>query len=152
MTVPATRGPIVREAAHRFGDATALVSADGERISYVELDRRSDVAAAALWARGVRAGSVVALTLPSSPEFVVAYAAASKVGAAAAGVNPKLTEAERAAALDMLQPREVIDEAIEPVDAPVPEQPAPDPERPAAIVLTSGTTGAPKGAVFGERQ
>src|SRR5207244_281058 len=34
----------------------------------------------------------------------------------------------------------------------VPEQPAPDPERPAAIVLTSGTTGAPKGAVFCERQ
>src|SRR5437870_1028893 len=146
MTVSATLGSIVREAARRFGDATALVSAEGERISYTELDLRSDAAAAALWARGVRAGSVVALTLPSSPEFVVAYAAASKLGAAVAGVNPKLTDAERAAALDMLQPHEVIGEPIEPVDAPVPEQPAPDPDRPAAIVLTSGTTGAPKGA------
>jgi acyl-CoA synthetase (AMP-forming)/AMP-acid ligase II len=29
---------------------------------------------------------------------------------------------------------------------------APDPERPVAVVFTSGTTGAPKGAVFGARQ
>src|SRR5205085_6407576 len=119
---------------------------------YAELDRRTDAAATALWARGVRPGSVVALTLPSSPEFVVAYAAASKHGAAAAGVNPKLTDAERTEAIDMLQPDDVVDEPIEPLDALVPEQPESDPERAAAIVLTSGTTGAPKGAVFCERQ
>src|SRR5436305_8279150 len=117
MTAPATLGSIVREAARRFGDATALVSAEGKRTSYAELDRRTDAAAAALWARGVRPGSVVALTLPSSPEFVVAYAAASKLGAAAAGVNPKLTDAERTEAIDMLQPDDVVDEPIEPLDA-----------------------------------
>lgn len=37
------------------------------------------------------------------------------------------------------------------MDAEVPA-PAPDPDRPVAIVFTSGTTGVPKGAVFGARQ
>src|SRR5437588_1177671 len=145
-------GAIVREAARRFGDRVALVSADGDRTSYTELDRTSDAAAVALRKAGVGPGSVVGLTLRSLPDYLVAYVAVSKLGAVAAGVNPKLTGAERAAALDMLQPDHVVAEPVEPASGAAPDIVEADPDRPVAIILTSGTTGAPKGAVFTGRQ
>jgi acyl-CoA synthetase (AMP-forming)/AMP-acid ligase II len=79
------------------------------------------------------------------------YAGVAKTGAIAAGINPRLAPSEQEAALDVLQPSTVltgIDEARAP-GAPVPVL-EPDPARDAVIVLTSGTTGTPKGAVFTE--
>jgi acyl-CoA synthetase (AMP-forming)/AMP-acid ligase II len=147
---------IVRGAAKRFGSRAAFVSPDGRELTYADLDHRSDRAAVGLRERGIRAGDVVALVLPSTIDYVVAYLAAAKLGAITAGVNPRYTNEERAAVLDVARPAVVVDAG----DVPLLEQstgapPSPledDPERIVAIVFTSGTTGTPKGAMFGNRE
>jgi acyl-CoA synthetase (AMP-forming)/AMP-acid ligase II len=168
-------GELLREAARRFGDQPAYVASEGWTVSYEELDRLSDEMAAGLRHRGVGEGDVVALALPPIPEFPVAYLGAAKAGAITTAVNPRLTAAERERVLATADPRIVIatpelapehgpvegivaaDSAAsvlaelrqsEGNDTTVPD----DPERPVAIVFTSGTTGAPKGALFCNRQ
>jgi acyl-CoA synthetase (AMP-forming)/AMP-acid ligase II len=136
-------------AAQRFGSRAALIA--GERsVTFAELHDLSDRAAAALADGGVHEGSVAALTMPSGVDYVVAYLALAKLGAITAGINPRMSDDERARVLDRLQPDLVLDELtlstafVEPV--------APDPDRVVTIVFTSGTSGEPKGAVFTNRQ
>jgi acyl-CoA synthetase (AMP-forming)/AMP-acid ligase II len=167
------------EASKRFGDATAYVSVGGWRLSYRDLDRLSDEAAVGLTRMSVGPGDVVALAMPSLPEYVVAYLAVAKLGAITCGVNDRLSKIERSSVLSVAHPRLVL---ATPETAPdsVPEgtelvevHPAEhvdralrgirqlgesprslprDPDRAVAIVFTSGTTGMPKGAVFANRQ
>lgn len=147
---------VVGEAAQRFGDRPAFVDPDGSALTYRRLHERSDQVAAGLQQRGIGIGSVVALTLPSHSPWVVAYVAAAKVGATMAGVNPRLTEAERTAYLKRVEPDLVLGDAAEvtalAVAGGTPEPVAADPDRPTTIVFTSGTTGTPKGAWFTDRQ
>ena len=145
----------VREAARRFGERSAFVDQTGARLTYAALDRRSDIAATRLRADGVGYGSVVALQLDSTFDYVVTYVAAAKLGAAASGINPSLAPSEQAALIERLNPDAVIEEAI-PDDeggdkASIPDLNE-DPERIVAIVFTSGTTGLPRGAIFRDRQ
>lgn len=151
MTLAAT----VREAARRFGPRAAFVDPDGSRLSYAELDQRSDEVAAGLLATGVGPGDVVLLRLPSEVTYVVAYAAAAKVGAITAGVNPRLAPPEQDAVAEVAGGALTLSRAEE-VEALRRGGPVPplddDAERPVALVFTSGTTGQPKGALFRERQ
>ena len=71
MTLAAT----VRAAGARFGPRAAFVDPDGSRLSYADLDERSDEVAAGLLDAGIGAGDVVLLRLPSDSAYVVAYAA-----------------------------------------------------------------------------
>ena len=170
---------VTYEAAQRFGDATAYVTAGGWALSYRELDRASDEIAAGLARRGLGPGGVLALVLPPGPEYLLAYLAAAKVGAVTTGVNDRLAPAERAAVLALAQPRLVLTAPGLVTDAPenadvvetaaadsadgvldavrvrgggaLARLPA-DPNRPVAIVFTSGTTGMPKGALYCNRQ
>lgn len=147
---------VVTEAAHRFGDRPAFVDPDGTRLSYADLHRRSDEVAAGLGRSGIGPGAIIGLTLASTSPWVIAYAAAAKLGAAIAGVNPKLTRPERQACLDRVEPDLVLADADEVAALAVtgarPDPLEVDPDRPVAIVFTSGTTGLPKGAVFTDRQ
>lgn len=173
FTLPQT----AREAARRFGDLTAFETADGWDVSYADLDRISDEVAVWLTRRGVGNGDVVALSLPSTVEYAVAYIAAAKVGAITAGVNPSLAAPERARLVELADARLVLttdaladgvpggpdvarvelatgmDDLMRAVrvagEAP-PDLPD-DPDRPVVIVFTSGTTGIPKGALFTDR-
>jgi len=148
----------VREAAKRFGELPAFVDPDGAVTTYAELDRRSDLVAAGLAARGVRAGDRVALRLPSDTGYVVAYAAAAKLGAITAGINPRLAPPEQEALVALADPVVMLEDPGEVAELAradrggVPPVPADDPDRPVAIVFTSGTTGVPKGALFCNRQ
>jgi acyl-CoA synthetase (AMP-forming)/AMP-acid ligase II len=152
MTLAAT----VRQAAARFGDRPAMVDPDGTTLTYRHLDERSEAVAAGMAAAGVAPGDVVLLCLPSTSAYVVAYAAAARLGAITAGVNPRLTTVEQeAVAADADPVLELTD--VDQVDAlarPIVRAPLPDPDptRPVALVYTSGTTGAPRGAVFTHRQ
>ncbi len=170
---------ILHRAAHRFGDAPALVAPQGWSVSYRQLDRLSGEVAAGLAERGVSPGDLVALVLPSCPEYVLAYLGAARLGAVTTGVNPRFTAHEKAQVLDVAQPKLVVatpelaaelpgematatvELCSEGGDAlaaalrsstPPPPIPEPDPERLVAVVFTSGTTGTPRGAMFGERE
>jgi acyl-CoA synthetase (AMP-forming)/AMP-acid ligase II len=150
-----TLAATVRAAAERFGPRPAFVDPDGRLVSYADLDARSDEVAAGLLGAGVGPGDVVLLRLPSDSTYVVAYAAAAKVGAITAGVNPRLAPPEQAAvsraaggALELDAPDQV-EGLRRPGEVPPLDD---DPERPVALVFTSGTTGEPKGALFRERQ
>ncbi|HZN14654.1 MAG TPA: class I adenylate-forming enzyme family protein [Acidimicrobiales bacterium] len=149
---------VINEAARRFGDTPALVAPDGAVVTFADLDRRSDAVAVALAGCGVGLGDVVALTLPTVPEYVVTYLAAAKVGAITAGVNPRLADAERARMLEIAEPavvattvEDVVELEKDGADGTPPTLPD-DEQRSVAIVFTSGTTGMPKGAVFTNRQ
>jgi acyl-CoA synthetase (AMP-forming)/AMP-acid ligase II len=165
----------LREAVRRFGAAPAYVTEAGWALSFVDVDQVSDEVAVGLLRRGVAPGDVVALVLPPGPEYLVAYLAAAKIGAITAGINDRLTASERDPVLARAVPRLVLapsgvgssdSDRVE-VDAapargellrclrvrdaappPLPD----DPERAVAIIFTSGTTGIPKGAVYGNRQ
>jgi acyl-CoA synthetase (AMP-forming)/AMP-acid ligase II len=151
-----TLAATVRAAASRFGDRAAFVDPDGSRLSYAALDQRSDEVAAGLLAAGVGPGEVVLLRLPSDSRYVVAYAAAAKIGAVTAGVNPRLTEHEQQGVAAIAGPSIVLHDPdqLEELRRPGSRvaEVEPDPQRDVALVFTSGTTGLPKGARFRERE
>ncbi|MEL7208927.1 MAG: AMP-binding protein, partial [Actinomycetota bacterium] len=167
---------LVVEAARRHGAKAAFTLPGGWSVTFADLDRLSAEVAAGLAERGVGPGTVAALTVPSDPSYVVAYLALARLGAVTAGVNPRFTDAERARALDVVAPDLVLAAEGQALDVPgatvvrvgaptsaddvltevrgagaVPPL-RPDPDRDVAIVLTSGTTGVPKGAVFTNRR
>jgi acyl-CoA synthetase (AMP-forming)/AMP-acid ligase II len=165
-------------AARRFADRIAYVSEAGLPLTYADIDRISDEVACGLTRRGVAEGSVVALVLPPGPEYLLAYVAAAKLGAITAGVNDRLSSRERDAVLERAAPTLVLaaagfapehHETVEITEATdagsaatlldglrvageAPPSLADDPNRPVAIIFTSGTTGIPKGALYGNRQ
>ena len=150
-----TLGATVRAAAARFGPRAAFVDPDGTALTYTDLDRRSDEVAAGLVAAGLGPGDVVLLRLPSDTAYVVAYAAAAKVGAVTAGVNPRLAAPEQEAVAAVASPALTLATAddVEALRRPGSIAPVPDdPSRPVALVFTSGTTGQPKGALFLDAQ
>jgi acyl-CoA synthetase (AMP-forming)/AMP-acid ligase II len=139
----------VRQAAGHFGDRPAYIGWDGT-LTYAELDTRSSELAGALVAgHGIGERDVVVLRLPSGIDYLVAYAAAAKVGAVTAGISPFLAPAEQQVLIDKVQPRLIIDELTGLNSPPATIAPLrPDDTRPVVIVFTSGTTGVPKGAWF----
>lgn len=83
----------ITDAARERPDHPALLF-KGSRISYGELERLSDVFAAALVKLGVRKGDRVALLLPNCPQFIIAEVGTWKAGAIVAPLNPIYTERE----------------------------------------------------------
>lgn len=75
-----------RHVAKRFGDRT-LIALDERRVSYAEAERRSARLAQALLARGVTKGTRVAVLMPNGPDWVVAWLAATRIGAILVPLN-----------------------------------------------------------------
>jgi acyl-CoA synthetase (AMP-forming)/AMP-acid ligase II len=166
-----TLGDLFEEIGTREPEALAYV--DGEqRLTYGQWLAGADSLAAELRARGVRPGDVVAFWLSSCIDYAVAYAACTRLGAVATGINTRLGPSEVTAILGRCEPVALLHEGDSftiPGDAPAPEVMMPraevadawaagtaltgralrDPADPVCIVWTSGTTGLPKGAWFG---
>jgi acyl-CoA synthetase (AMP-forming)/AMP-acid ligase II len=150
-----------------------------ESVTYAEIDRRSSVVAAALAERGVGSGQTVGLLARNSSAFVVAQVAIAELGADVLYLNtgfagPQLRDVldrENATALvaddefasligglPLPQLTAWVEDGSEPPDsiaglvaaAPGRAPALPSPHRESRhIILTSGTTGTPKGASHG---
>jgi len=79
--------------ANKYGSKTALIFY-GKKISYTKLKELADRFATALADLGVSKGDTVALFLLNSPQYVIAYFAALKVGAKVTPISPVYTSKE----------------------------------------------------------
>jgi long-chain acyl-CoA synthetase len=96
---PGTLEADLRAAAVNQGSDTAIV-AEGERLSYRELDRRASGFATALRDLGVRRGDRVAVVLRNSVESAVAIYGIMRAGAAFVPLNPTTKEDKLSHLLD----------------------------------------------------
>ncbi len=160
-------GDLLRDAASADPEREAYVHGE-KRVSYGWLDRAADGFAATLLDSGIQAGEVVALLLPSSIKFAACYLGALRAGAVTSAVNLRLGPSEQTSIFSRTEPRLTVlgDGAKPPADAPLgrilevadlkdafaadppARLPRLHPDDPTCIVWTSGTTGAPKGAVY----
>ncbi|HET6954607.1 MAG TPA: class I adenylate-forming enzyme family protein [Acidimicrobiales bacterium] len=81
-----TSGELIRRCAERWGDAPFVVLGD-ERVTYAEADARSAALAKGLLASGVGKSTHVGLLAPNGPTWVVAWLAATRIGALVALLN-----------------------------------------------------------------
>ena len=81
--------------AGRFADKPALVDGVSGRVTtYARLVEEIRGAAAGLARRGFRKGDVLAILSPNSPEYVVAFHAAARLGGVVTPINPLYTAGE----------------------------------------------------------
>lgn len=76
----------IRQLAEEHREHTLIVLED-ERMSYAEAEQRSARLARGLLARGVGKGTRVGIWMPNGPDWVVAWLAATRVGAIAVPLN-----------------------------------------------------------------
>ena len=140
-----------------------------EELTYEEVDRRVDRAAAAWAALGVGKGDRVAFMLENSPDFVTAWLGLAKLGAVLVGLNTRWKALEVADALTRNRPALVLADGghlatvraagvVEPLsladfraladatDGSY-ERPPLEATDPISFIFTSGTTGYPKAVV-----
>lgn len=169
-----TLGRWIRDRGRLTGEAVA-VETDEARLTFAELDARSDARLAELLAAGLRRGDRVATLTANSPEHVEVFFACAKGGFRLVPLSWRLSPAELAYQLGDAEPAVLLVEAeqaalaaaaceaakasgtqvprqrpLVPVQgsaAPgVPEPPSDDDGL--LLLYTSGTTGRPKGAVL----
>jgi malonyl-CoA/methylmalonyl-CoA synthetase len=148
-------------------DAPAVHDADGW-LTYRDLDQRSRAVAGRFAGTGLRAGDRVVVSAAASNALVVAHVAALRLGLVVVPVNGAYLEREIRHVVDDCEPaacivdadrhelfravlgddRPVVTSAVELPDADAPALDDPDPDAVALLCYTSGTTGAPKGAML----
>ncbi|WP_426574709.1 class I adenylate-forming enzyme family protein [Aquihabitans sp. McL0605] len=91
-----TSGTLIRTGAERWGDRPFVTLGD-HRLTYGEAERASARLAKGLLVSGVGKGTHVGLLAPNSPEWVVGWLAATRIGAVVALLNTynKTTELRR---------------------------------------------------------
>ncbi len=143
----------------RRPSAIALVGS-GQPVSYAELDRRSSSVAAALHARSVSSGDLVAIGCDWPPDFLAAMLGVLKAGAAYVPLDVTQPEIRVEQLLNKVRPSLVLTTAIwdgvfaaapcsrlhlETIaDAPEPAAEPPRATDPFYVMFTSGSTGEPK--------
>ena len=97
----------IADSAREIPDHPAILF-KGLRVTYGELERLSNVFAAALGTLGVKQGDRVALLLPNSPQFIIAEVGAWKAGATVFPLNPIYTESELEGPLNNCAPETIV--------------------------------------------
>tara|TARA_R110002020_G_scaffold87061_15_gene215014 strand:+ start:16091 stop:17581 length:1491 start_codon:yes stop_codon:yes gene_type:complete len=160
-------GNSVRHHAILRPDAVALVE-DDRHVTYAMLDQLVSGCALRLVTDGVRVGDRVAIVLPNSIEWVIAYQGALRAGAVPVPLNPLLADAEINAIVRDSEPAAVIScdrwsradqhpacslvydiaaagKPLVSTTAAAVECPPCRPDDTAVILYSSGSTGQPKG-------
>lgn len=88
-------GILLRSAAQKYPDRVGLIYENTE-YTYTDLWDKAQRFAAALTDLGVRKGDVVAVHMPNSPQFAIAYYGLLLIGAVYSPVNPLLSSRELA--------------------------------------------------------
>jgi long-chain acyl-CoA synthetase len=83
----------LKQSAQEFPDRPCTIF-KGAVITFREMDELTDRLAAGLVARGVKKGDRVAIFMPNSPQFVIAFYAILKAGGVAVATNPLYTHRE----------------------------------------------------------
>jgi fatty-acyl-CoA synthase len=164
----------ITTAAIRYPHETALIDERGS-LSFEQLHRRSNALAHAFEAKGIGYGDGVGIMCRNHRGFIEATLAAAKIGASALYLNtmfagPQLVEVTRREGPKALVYDEEFSGLLEGIDGDVErivawnegpvEEPTidsliasaddsnlkPPPDKPRFVILTSGTTGTPKGA------
>jgi fatty-acyl-CoA synthase len=167
-------GGAITAGAVRFGDRTALIDERGE-LTYKELDDRSNAIANCWREKGLEAGEGVAILARNHRGFFDALFAAAKCGARVVLLNtsfagPQIREVAEREGTDLLVYDDEYAEALEGIEDPPrgryrawadeesddtldalvkrgsPSGPGRAGATPRITILTSGTTGSPKGA------
>jgi len=138
------------------GDHPAFIDgATGEVTTYAEVAAKVDAVAAALQARGIGKGDVVALVGANSAEWGIAYHGILRAGGVVTPMNPLLTEEEMGRQEENSGSKLLIDDApafVAGVKAgATPDDVAIDPEELAVLPYSSGTTGLMKGVMLTHR-
>ncbi len=145
-------GTKIHQVAEANPDGVAIIFAaeDGSErtVTFGELDRRSTQLARVLSARGLTAGDPLVVSLPNSPEHIVATFAGWKVGALVVPMRWNLPDWERDRVLAVIAPRLIVDaahvdlfdEAVSAAITPLPEVTPPH----GWGICSSGSTGTPK--------
>jgi acyl-CoA synthetase (AMP-forming)/AMP-acid ligase II len=85
---------LVRAAAAEHGDRAAFRTLDGATLTWAEVDARVDETAATLRGHGAQPGDRIAIALPNSPAFAVAFWGALRADTVVVPVNPAYTPRE----------------------------------------------------------
>src|SRR6185369_7526527 len=146
----ATLPELFREQARRTPEATAVEDQNGERLTYAELDQRSEQLARRLRQLEVGPESIVAVLLDRCPAMVVALLGALKAGAAYLPLDPANPPERLRFMLADSQARVILTKRnfLEVLPELSPEL---SPENLAYVIYTSGSTGAPKGVMVTHR-
>jgi long-chain acyl-CoA synthetase len=80
-------GDLLRDTAKRYPERKSIIFLDSV-ITYKQLDDYVDRFATALHNLGVKKGDVVAMMLPNSHQFVIAFFACQRLGVTATAINP----------------------------------------------------------------
>ncbi|MGE0068169.1 MAG: o-succinylbenzoate--CoA ligase [Solirubrobacterales bacterium] len=126
-------------------DRTALI-AEGDEMTYAQLEAEATWVARRLAAHGVRRGSTAALTMHGRREQVVLAHALMKLGATLLPLSPRLTAVERATIVAAEEPIVDLDDPglLTQTEADMPLLGEHDMDDVCARVLTSGSSGAPR--------
>lgn len=88
-----TLSDYVRDYATQFPDREALVFL-GQALTYKQLDVLADRMAALFASQGAREGDVLGMQLPNTPQYVIGFIAAARLGMVTTSISPLMTPPE----------------------------------------------------------